>query len=722
MGLVSTARDRVRRFFSLGRRYLPFAEALRGGLICVVPAVAAAQLHMPMLCWSAIAAFWTCLADESGRPAAARVANGLWFGVLGAAASASVIATHALPVLSIVIVGAVAYLGASARKWGAASGLRGILTATACAVAACFPVHGIASAAQYALFYFGGCVWAALAGIGLWQTDGNTRARMATMAFLHAMATFVERLARAANGDPASLERGRAALRARLDAMIAASANRRGDLPLLCRKWVADAERAMALLAGLESRIAAAGVGERRAAAAVLVPVLAQLACLVEGCARAGDHGAGAGDAAQALARDRAGLLDALARRVAQYRNLHDDEGSAWLHACETLIARFGAVLQQAASDGIALDDAARNEPAKGRPAGGAGRLVALRNAISAPNVFHRYASRLGVAAMIAVALARISGVQQGYWLALTTMFILQPTLSQTVQLSGLRIGGTLLGAVVASMLSLLVHDPLLLALAILPLATGTLAARSVSYVSYILFLTSHFILVAHLGTPVGPSWMLAALRVGNSLAGVLVGVIVSLLAWPDREHHRLGEVAEHAMSATATYLCAVGDDDPARARDGRDSLTALRRQACVAIDRLDATVAATRFESIAVDPRTASASVARQQMKALVGVLAPVEYLDDTLDAIDRAAIAATAREAGRLIAGEPPAAAHGARPAGPSGLDRVSGHAREIQREVAERAWIVRVLRARIATGQGAPHAEMAPVRPSTASRQNG
>jgi hypothetical protein len=296
-------------------------------------------------------------------------------------------------------------------------------------------------------------------------------------------------------------------------------------------------------------------------------------------------------------------------------------------------------------SPSTATVPAALTAPAPGKPARGAGRLAALRREIVAPNPFHRYASRLAVAAMIAVALARISGVQQGYWLALTTMFIMQPTLSQTVKLSGLRIGGTLLGAVLASAVSLLVHDPLLLALAVLPLATGTLATRSVSYVSYILFLTSHFILVAHLGTPIGPSWMLAALRVGNSFAGVLVGVVISLLAWPDREHHRIGEVADLAMAATATYLRAVGDDAPARARARRESLTVLRRQACVAIDRLDATIAATRFESIASDPRTASATVAMQQMKALVGALAPVEYLDDTLDALDRATIAAAAR-----------------------------------------------------------------------------
>ncbi|HDR9042431.1 TPA: FUSC family protein [Burkholderia vietnamiensis] len=729
MGLVSTARDRLRRFVNLGGHYLPLAEALRGGLICVVPAVAAARLHMPMLCWSAIAAFWTCLADESERPAAGRLATGLSFGMLGGLASASAIATHALPPLSIVIVGAVAYLGASARKWGGAAGTRGILTATACAVSACFPVHGGASAVQYALFYFGGSVWATLAGIVLWQTDGSARARMATMAFLHAMANFVERLARAANGDSASLERGRAALRARLDAMIAVSMHPRGGLPPLSAKWRADAERAMALLAGLESHIAAAGVGERREAAALLAPVLAQLARLVEACPRAVGRDGAAADAAQSLANDLAELRATLAGRVAEFRVAHrDDAGLTWLRACETLIARYAAVLLHPAveSPSTATVPAALTAPAPGKPARGAGRLAALRREIVAPNPFHRYASRLAVAAMIAVALARISGVQQGYWLALTTMFIMQPTLSQTVKLSGLRIGGTLLGAVLASAVSLLVHDPLLLALAVLPLATGTLATRSVSYVSYILFLTSHFILVAHLGTPIGPSWMLAALRVGNSFAGVLVGVVISLLAWPDREHHRIGEVADLAMAATATYLRAVGDDAPAHARARRESLTVLRRQACVAIDRLDATIAATRFESIASDPRTASATVAMQQMKALVGALAPVEYLDDTLDALDRATIAAAARDAARLIADAAPAHAHAhahaTRPESPRDGDRASGHAREIQREVAERAWIVHALRSRISAVQRAPlrRAEAASGKPSSASRQ--
>lgn len=682
----------MRRFFGLGLRHLPMADALRGGLICAVPAVAAVKLHMPLLCWSAIAAFWTCLADESNRPAATRFLSGLWFGVLGAMASACAIATHALPVLSIAIVGAVSY----ACAWLRTRGAGGILTATACAVAACFPVQGVSSGAQYGLFYLGGCLWAAIAGIGLWQTDDSARARMATLAFLHSMAMFVDRLARAARGDHAQLERGRAMLRTRLDAMIAVSASSRGDLPPICRKWVGDAERAMALLAGVESRLAAAAAGDRREAAAVLAPVLSQLASLVEARAKSADRGSR--EAAGALEQDRAGLLEALEVGISQFETAHDGEqGLTWLRACEMLIGRFCELLLRTESERALPSGVMRRAAAEVKRPPGA-RLGALRAAIVSRNVCARYASRLGVAAMVAVALARISGVQQGYWLALTTMFILQPTLSQTVKLSGLRIGGTLLGAVLASALSLLIHNPLLLALAIVPLATGTLAARTVSYVSYILFLTSHFILVAHLGTPIGPSWMLAVLRLGNSVAGVLVGVAISLFAWPDRERHRIGEAAYDAMSATAAYLRAIGAEGVRCRRGGGESLTTLRRRACLAIDTLEATIAATRFESLAVDSRAATASVATQQMKALVGALAPVEYLDDTLGETDRAAVAEAARQAAGLIAGEWPSAEREA--CFPSGRDAVlpSCHAREIRREVAESAWIVHALRARV------------------------
>lgn len=111
-----------------------------------------------------------------------------------------------------------------------------------------------------------------------------------------------------------------------------------------------------------------------------------------------------------------------------------------------------------------------------------------------------RYALRLSIAATIAVALARIAHIEQGQWLVLTTLFVVQPTFSQTVKVSSLRVFGTLPGAIVALILALALQEPLLMTLTILPLAIETFATRTFSHVSYILYLTPHFSLVALLG------------------------------------------------------------------------------------------------------------------------------------------------------------------------------------------------------------------------------
>ena len=65
MNGTSAGGQAMLRLISHGRHYLPLAEALKAGLVCAAPAVLAAALHAPLFYRSAIAAFWTCLADES---------------------------------------------------------------------------------------------------------------------------------------------------------------------------------------------------------------------------------------------------------------------------------------------------------------------------------------------------------------------------------------------------------------------------------------------------------------------------------------------------------------------------------------------------------------------------------------------------------------------------------------------------------------------------------
>ncbi|RAR50728.1 putative membrane protein YccC [Paraburkholderia unamae] len=676
------ARAALLRSISHGRHRLPFAESVRGGLICAAPAVLAAAWHEPLLCWSAIAAFWTCLCDDSGTRPRQRMTQGLVFAVLGALAAGCAIAAGAVPGLAVALAGVSAWLGALVRCRGALPGLRGLLAATAFAVCAAFPVHGAQAALDYAVFFLGGGLWAIACNLALWQYSADTRVRAATFAWLYALGSYVSKLAQTPDlrhGAAAS----RAELRTALDAMSAAITAAPGEVAPGCRRWLADAEQAMALLAGIESllhsRRRAPQPAVERATLDLIAATLKRLAEGIDACAL-DVRRATPPDPATTAARlrpfadyaahvEHAGHAE-LARSQVEAEALAADaprDARAWRDAFMTLSARLATLVAEADSETRgATHGAPASATRTSRPWRDA--FAAVIAQVRTQGVFARYAARLALAAMVAVTLARWRSAEQGYWLALTTMFIVQPTFSQTVRVSSLRIGGTMLGAVLASALALLIHSPILLALAILPLATGTLAARAVSYVSYILFLTSHFVLVAHLGTPVGEPWDLAVSRVLNSLAGVAVGVAASFLAWPEWEQHKLAPAASRALACVSDYVQAVlrghAPDHEAQAQEAIEkaekseasdsdtrAIAALRRQACLAVDALEAVIAATRLESLSSNHRAAHASVLMLRLRKLVGVVSPLEGADAALDAADRARLAALAQSVSALL-----------------------------------------------------------------------
>ena len=69
--------------------------------------------------------------------------------------------------------------------------------------------------------------------------------------------------------------------------------------------------------------------------------------------------------------------------------------------------------------------------------------------------------------------------VNHGYWMSLTLVFILQPYVATTWQRTVERVIGSVAGAIGASLLGLLMSTPLSVALAVLPIALGTFAART---------------------------------------------------------------------------------------------------------------------------------------------------------------------------------------------------------------------------------------------------
>ena len=643
------SREALMRVLRQGRHHLPVSEALRSGLICAAPAVLAAVLREPLLCWAAIAAFWTCLSDEPAQTPHLRVRSGLAFGVLGGLVSACAIAAARVPWAAVALTGGVAYVGALIRTRGPGSGLRALLLVTACAVSASFPVHPWPAPLEYAACFFGGSIWAVVCMVGLWQYSDAHRARRATFAYLYAVSSFLRRLGDVADQYASGESLGRSGLRTRLDAMkqVVDSVPASHDT---CGVWRAKGEHIVALLAGLETLLTGNTPGKARAAGPLLAPTLRHLAELFDLHADAVQRGLPASAAMGGMLGSLIGQVLRGLRRAEAEPLAQDD--SAWVRACETLVLSLVRLTSRPGATGRFSVTGLQPAGGDARVIGSKGLVASVVEEIRAGGSIARYACRLSVAAMVAVATVHFTNIEQGYWLVLTALFVVQPTVSQTVKVSALRVTGTALGAVAASLVALIFRNPVLEALSIIPLATGTFVARGLSYVSYILFLTPHFILVAHLGMPTGSPWMLAALRIGNSVAGAIVAVLISLIAWPEWEARKLTPMTGAAIDAVCAYLDAVRNA-ASEERAGAWQVEVARRNACVSIDRLDALASAMRRELIWSRRRGKRVSELVWHLRRLVGIAAPFECIAATLPEQERQRIALLASSCMRWLRG---------------------------------------------------------------------
>ena len=276
---------------------------------------------------------------------------------------------------------------------------------------------------------------------------------------------------------------------------------------------------------------------------------------------------AGTSDAADARQADR--LRERLERYGADLRELR---GPALAHAPElaSVIPVLDRLQQSAQSVRQALFDAAE------LPAGAASSSAAparqawntLRQNLRLESDALRHALRVGIGATLAVALSRSFAVNHGYWMSLTLVFILQPYFAATWQRTVERVLGSVAGAIGASLLGLLLSTPLSVALAVLPIALGTFAARTVNYALFTFFLTSQFVLVSHIQQPDLHEPELGAARL-QQRAGRRAGAADRLSAVAREGAPRAGRCAG-ARAAATCRLCAGARSGKERRGGGR--------------------------------------------------------------------------------------------------------------------------------------------------------
>ncbi|GAC1427978.1 MAG: hypothetical protein NVSMB62_25930 [Acidobacteriaceae bacterium] len=203
----------------------------------------------------------------------------------------------------------------------------------------------------------------------------------------------------------------------------------------------------------------------------------------------------------------------------------------------------------------------------------------ALRQNWTLDSVMMRHALRMAVVGAVDVLLMRTVRVTHGFWLAMTSIIVLQPYSSGTLRKSLQRVGGTVAGGFLAAALAAVIHSYSGMMVVITACSVLTLATYAVDYGWYSFFLTPTFVLMS---LPYLRDWRYAGVRIVTTMLGAVTAVLAMRLLWPQSLRRELRLLLGRTAETVAAYLRAVLAywETPAerRAKANRELLAPARR------------------------------------------------------------------------------------------------------------------------------------------------
>ncbi|QUY49983.1 TIGR01666 family membrane protein [Serratia plymuthica] len=166
-----------------------------------------------------------------------------------------------------------------------------------------------------------------------------------------------------------------------------------------------------------------------------------------------------------------------------------------------------------------------------------------------------RHAIRMSVVLCIGYAFIQFTGMQHGYWILLTSLFVCQPNYNATRRRLALRIIGTLAGILIG--LPILYFVPSQEGQMVLIVIAGVLffAFRTVQYAHATMFITLLVLLCFNL---LGEGFEVAAPRVYDTLLGCAIAWAAVSFIWPDWKFRQLPAVVNKTLNANCRYLDAI--------------------------------------------------------------------------------------------------------------------------------------------------------------------
>jgi uncharacterized membrane protein YccC len=575
-------------------RAISLAEGVRAALAIAIIVAADQWAHWPPLLEAALGALLTCLGD-SGGPIRRRLPALLGFTLVGTAVT---IGFGLLRGSGLAVVVPVACLGifacSMARVWGQAPMQAGNLLVVVL-VLALDEVRPWQETILVGLVFAAGCLWAVLLTMVIWRIHPFRPARRAVADAYRSTARLVADLRGLlqVGADPQAweaharghrravrdtIERARTAVQDTL--RVRGQASPRAFQALLRIEAIDQLFGAIIGLSDLlevdrDPAVLEAADRALRLLRPALIVVAEAIAADDPGIGRSGPVGrlARLGKAIDEIMA--AGSLPALAPIITAIADR--------LRIAVTLTAPAGWVPGALPDSGMAVGP----WPAR--------LLGPLRANLNWRSAAFRHALRAAVVAGPALAFTLAVTGRYQHWLTITLVLTMQPFYALTWQRALERIGGTVLGGVVAAAIALVCTTPLAIASALFPLAIMAFMLRAVNYGAFIALLTPLVVLLTEYSQPGTGELLIAGLRAMYTVAGGVLAVLGCLLLWPSWEPDRLKQEVRGAIMAHAAFAEAELDEllgtGPAAA------VEAARRAAGMASNNLETTLSRAMLE-----------------------------------------------------------------------------------------------------------------------------
>ena len=585
--------DLKRSSFALDVAAFSLQEGVRAGLSVAALVILHAWFDFPLLLLMALGALLTCLAD-AGTPGRERLPALVIFAALGAVVGVVFGLARAQGLLlAVPLAGIAIFMASFARIYGPAGMQVGNLLSVWIVLAIDVPEPSLNTALISGGMFFAGCLWAILLTSVIWRIQ-------ITPPFRHVVGDCYRALA-------AMTQDMRDILAGRLDAATTAA------------RWEQNARifrggGRMAIETARSNILALArahGSGGPRVARAWL---------RLEAVDQAFSALGGLGDLLEAGCHANPVQLGRILRHLRNdmlsiAHNIDTDEGIDLPRLTQSLNGVRGYVAGLSEHDPLRtlvetiaerlFVAASLTAPENLHP----GTFTDGRSALSWPervlgpirsnlvlsSSHLRHAAMAGLAGALCLSYTLHQEHEYERWLTITLLMTMQPHFSLTWQRMLERIGGTVLGGLIASALGLLLHTPLTVSLGMFPLAVIAFMLRKVSFGLFLCALTPMVILLVESAAPGASEITIALMRAVYTIIGGVLALVCSLALWPGRQPQRAmnevqAAITAQAQSADATFAEMLGESD-GKAWDSA------RRQAGIASNALESALSRSMLE-----------------------------------------------------------------------------------------------------------------------------